>query len=166
MEEILGTLATEVTPLIITAVVLLVGIISSFLGVQAKKVLNKIENHEEMSIIRQALENNKEIVKMSVDYVEQIGKHLKAEEKFELAKAKAVDIANQKGISITDQELEVLIEQAVMGFKEGFSGKDEVVEISLNGKEFEEGVLDTEPAPKSSIEPESYAIEEYDKDTK
>lgn len=172
MEELTSTLLSEVAPLLTTAVVLLVGIISSFLGMQAKKVLNKIETREEMSTVREALENNKEIVKMSVDYVEQIGKHLKAKEKFELAKDKAVQIANEKGITITEQEMEVLIEQAVIGFKEGFSGKDEVVEASLDDKEFEKGALDVEgdviqeEQPKSAIEPESYDIEEYDKDTK
>lgn len=52
-------------------------------------------------------------VKLTVDYVEQIGIELKPEEKFELAKAKVLLWVNQKGITVSEAELEVLIEAFV-----------------------------------------------------
>ena len=54
-----------------------------------------------------------DFVRLTVDYVEQIGIELKPEEKFELAKAKVLIWVNQKGITVSEDELEVLIEAFV-----------------------------------------------------
>lgn len=52
-------------------------------------------------------------VKTTVEYVEQIGINLEAEDKFKLAKSKIIIWMNQKGMTVSDEELEVLIEAFV-----------------------------------------------------
>lgn len=52
-------------------------------------------------------------VGMTVEYVEQIGINLEAEEKFKLAKSKIILWMHQKGMTVSDEELEILIEAFV-----------------------------------------------------
>lgn len=56
------------------------------------------------------------IVESTVKYVEQIGKGLGSEEKLKLAKDKALEWINSKGINVSDTELNILIESAVNEF--------------------------------------------------
>ena len=48
------------------------------------------------------------IVEATVKYVEQVGRSLGSEEKFALAKKKALEWLNAKGFKVVDVELEVL----------------------------------------------------------
>lgn len=64
----------------------------------------------------------KEVVQATVEYVEQVYKALKGDEKLEKAAEKASFILNDKGINITGAELRMLIESAVYGLNQGFSG--------------------------------------------
>lgn len=120
MQEILDILGPELTPLITNLLLTLVGILFTYLGVQAKKLMARVERNKQVQQIKESLENNKEIVRASVEYVEQIGTHLKAEEKFNLAKDKALEFANDRGFTITETELDVLIEQMVFNFNKGY----------------------------------------------
>jgi hypothetical protein len=52
-------------------------------------------------------------VKTTVEYVEQIGINMDAEAKYKLAKSKIIIWMNQKGMTISEEELEVLIEAFV-----------------------------------------------------
>ena len=130
MQEILDILGPELTPLITNLLLTLVGILFTYLGVQAKKLMARVERNKQVQQIKESLENNKEIVRASVEYVEQIGAHLKAEEKFNLAKDKALEFANDRGFTITETELDVLIEQMVFNFNKGYEA-DIVVEKDL-----------------------------------
>lgn len=99
MEEILELLKSnmlQILAAIITAV-------ASYIGVQIKNAYTKYVDTK----------TKKEIVKSTVEYVEQVSTTLKSEEKFAQAKAKAVEWLNSKGISISDTEIEILIESAV-----------------------------------------------------
>lgn len=58
----------------------------------------------------------KEIVKLTVRYVEQVFKELHGKEKLEKAKIKAIEWLNEKGIKISETELEILIESSVNEF--------------------------------------------------
>lgn len=60
----------------------------------------------------------KQIVKDTVNYVEQITKSISisSENKLQKAKDKAIEWLNSKGIKISDTELEILIESAVNEF--------------------------------------------------
>lgn len=79
--------------------------VASWLGVQIKNAYVKYADTK----------TKKEIVKATVEYVEQISKSvsISSENKFNKAKEKALEWLSEKGIKISDTELEVLIESAV-----------------------------------------------------
>jgi hypothetical protein len=61
-----------------------------------------------------------DIIRNTVQYVEQVFGTLQGSEKLEKAKATALDWLGEKGIKISDAELTVLIESAVKSLKGGF----------------------------------------------
>ena len=77
--------------------------IAAWLGA---KLGNFIDKQNESRLIR-------DIVSKTVQYVEQVGQLLGSQEKFELAKQKAVEWANSKGLQVSEVELEILIEAFV-----------------------------------------------------
>lgn len=92
----------EILATIITAV-------ASYIGVQIKKAYTRYVDTK----------NKKEIVKSTVEYVEQIykGVMISNEDKLSKAKEKALEWLNSKGLKISDTELDILIESAVNGLK-------------------------------------------------
>ena len=92
----------EILATIITAV-------ASYIGVQIKKAYTRYVDTK----------NKKEIVKSTVEYVEQIykGVMVSNEDKLNKAKEKALEWLNSKGLKISDTELDILIESAVNGLK-------------------------------------------------
>ena len=97
--EFIQTYLLEILAAIITAV-------ASFVGVTIKNAYTKYIDTK----------TKKEIVKATVEYVEQVFKEIHGEEKLNKAKEKALDWLKEKGIKISDAELEILIESAVNGF--------------------------------------------------
>lgn len=93
--------------------VILVGIVT-FIGTKIKKIYEEYINDK----------TKKEIVKATVEYVEQVSSTLEktSEEKFNQAKTKAIEWLNEKGINISDTELEILIESAVNAFNSSVKG--------------------------------------------
>ena len=98
--EILQNYLLEILAAIIAAV-------ASFIGIRIKNAYTKYVDTQ----------TKKEIVKDTVNYVEQIYKDIHGAEKLEKAKEKALEWLNEKGIKISDTELEILIESAVNGLK-------------------------------------------------
>lgn len=94
--EILQNYIFEILATIITA-------LASFIGVSIKNVYTKYINTK----------TKKEIVKDTVNYVEQVFKDIHGQEKLNKAKEKALEWLNEKGIKISETELEILIESAV-----------------------------------------------------
>ena len=90
----------EILATIITA-------LASFIGVSIKNAYTKYVNTK----------TKKEIVKDTVNYVEQVFKDIHGAEKLNKAKEKALEWLNEKGIKISETELEILIESAVNGLK-------------------------------------------------
>ena len=92
----------EILATIITAV-------ASFIGIKIKEAYTKYVDTK----------TKKEIVKATVEYIEQIYKGIKVsnEDKLENAKEKALEWLNSKGLNISDTELEILIESAVNGLE-------------------------------------------------
>lgn len=127
MNEFLELMGPEVMPLIMNLLMLVVGAIFTILGRHINKLLKKYEDSEEMNQIRESLEHNKEVVKLSVEYAQQIGASLDGPEKYKLAKDKAIEIANSKGFHISEQELDAMIEQAVGSFKNGLASEVNVI---------------------------------------
>lgn len=83
--------------------------IASYIGMQIKKAYTKYIDTK----------TKKEIVDVTVKYIEQIYKNtlITNEEKLQKCKEKALEWLNSKNIKISDTELEVLIESAVNGLK-------------------------------------------------
>lgn len=102
MFEILQPYLLEIIAAILTSV-------AAFIGVKIKKVYEEYVNTK----------TKKEIVECTVKYVEQVFKELHGEEKLNKAKDKALEWLNEKGIKVSDTELEILIEASVNGFNNG-----------------------------------------------
>ena len=65
----------------------------------------------------------KQMVQLTVEYVEQVYKAMNGEEKLQKAIEQATIILSEKGILISEVELRMLIEAAVYGLKQGFNGE-------------------------------------------
>lgn len=98
--EILQNYLLEILATVITAV-------ASFIGIRIKNAYTKYVDTK----------TKKEIVKDTVNYVEQVFKDIHGEEKLNKAKEKALEWLSEKGIKISETELEILIESAVNGLK-------------------------------------------------
>jgi len=100
MEEILK----ELTPAILSIATVILTFIARWLGVKLAKILDTKEKRE--------------IVEATVKYVEQVAKSvgLDAEGKKALAVAKASEWLADKGLPVSEVELDVLIEAAVNDF--------------------------------------------------
>lgn len=99
--EIIQNYLLEILATVITAV-------ASFIGIRIKNAYTKYVDTQ----------TKKEIVKDTVNYVEQVYKDIHGAEKLEMAKRKAIEWLNEKGIKISETELEILIESAVNGFNQ------------------------------------------------
>ena len=91
----------------------------TFIGTKLKQTYDKYVNDK----------TKKEVVKATVEYVEQIcsvsGVKKTSQEKFNQAKEKSIEWLNEKGINISETELEILIESAVNAFNKGIGVKNE-----------------------------------------
>lgn len=69
----------------------------------------------------------KMVVEETVKYVEQISKGLSSQKKYEKAKNSIIDLLNDKGIQITELEIEILIESACNNLAKNDKEKKKVV---------------------------------------
>ena len=100
----------ELTPYLIG----ILGVLLTFLGRKLNIFLNERIDKDQWNLI-------KDIVQGAVMFVEQISKQdvgLYGEKKFNLAKQRALEVLNDKGLALTDNELELLIEKFVLEMKE------------------------------------------------
>lgn len=103
----MNELLLELQPHLIT----ILGIIVGYLGVKLRTLFDIKVSKDQQAMIR-------DIVKGSVMFVEQISKQdmtLVGQAKFEKAKSRALVIMNEKGLKISEEELETLIEEFVRG---------------------------------------------------
>lgn len=106
--------------------------IGGYLGIWAKKLYTKYVNDK----TKQA------VAKTVVQAVEQLYKDLRGEEKLEKALEAAADMLAERGITVTDLELRILIEAAVGEFNKAFE-KDPAADVTST-----EDVIGTEDATK------------------
>lgn len=100
----------EITPHLIALATILITAITGYFATRIKQFFDsKIDKDKQEMLER--------YVSMAVGYVEQIGKELESEKKMELAKQKVLVWANEKGVPVTEEELEVLIEAFVRGLR-------------------------------------------------
>lgn len=102
--------------------------LASALGVLLKKVYDRTIGERFKDKIK------KEVAAQVVKYVEQVYKDLHGPEKLEKALEAAADILNEKGISISDLELRVLLEAALAELNEAFK------KTQAEGTEVKEGI--------------------------
>lgn len=119
------------TPALVSVVVVILGYVANIAGVAIKQVADKYE-------IKAKLDANKTIVDMSVKYAQQVFKEANGEEKYEQAKDKALEIMNQKGIHISDAELNMLIEASVANFKKGLTQPVDPIQYNIVAPEVEQ----------------------------
>lgn len=112
----MNELMQAITPALISLVTALVGYATYILGKFLKSQADKYD-------IKEKLETNKAIVDISVKYASQVFKEAEGQEKYEQAKAKALEIMNEKGLTISDSELNALIEASVASFNKGLNNK-------------------------------------------
>ena len=110
--------------------------IGGYLGIWAKKLYTKYVNDK----TKQA------VAKTVVQAVEQLYKDLRGEEKLEKALEAAADMLTERGITVTDLELRILIEAAVGEFNKAFE-KDFAADITST-----EDVIGTEDATKEDCD--------------
>ena len=106
MEQIIEILVGALAQVL----VIVIGVVAGFAGMKVKNFYNQKE-------IKETIENNKIIVGIAVDFAEQTYKALDGSEKFEKAKDKAVAMMNERGIPVKEEEIDAMIEQAVLSFK-------------------------------------------------
>ena len=99
LEQIWEAIQPQVIDIITTLLLLFV----SYVGVKIKALYeNKVKN-----------EQVKDIIEKIVMYVEQKGKELTSNEKYDVALSKASEWLDEKHIKISETELEIFIESAV-----------------------------------------------------
>ena len=96
-------LINALMPYLLSALGTILTAVGAWLG---SKLGRYIDAQRESKLIR-------EIIAKTVQYVEQVGKTLGSAEKFDLAKQKAVEWAQSKGLQVSEVELEILIEAFV-----------------------------------------------------
>lgn len=87
----------------------------TYIGTRLKKVYEEKVNTE----------TAKTVVEDAVRFVEQVYTDLHGQEKLEKATAQVVEVLQSKGISISEAEINMLIESAVYGLNEGWFQPEE-----------------------------------------
>lgn len=88
----------------------------AYLGTQIKTLVDKFLNDR----------TKREVAKAVVRAVEQIYKDLHGEEKLNKAIESAIEMLAEKGITVTELEIRILIEAAVSEFNKAFEKKKEI----------------------------------------
>ena len=106
MEQIIEILVGALAQIL----VIVIGAVAGLVGMKVKNFYNQKE-------IKEAIENNKVIIGIAVDFAEQTYKTLEGSERFEKSKDKAIAMMNERGIPVKEEEIDAMIEQAVLSFK-------------------------------------------------
>lgn len=133
----MNELIQAITPILLALLVGIVGYLAKIAGIQVQRVADKYA-------IKAKLDANKTIVNLAVKYVQQVFNEADNKTKYNEAKNKALEILSEKGIKITDAELNMLIEASVANFKQGMK------EIAtLENPSIGENVVTSEVADKT-----------------
>jgi hypothetical protein len=84
--------------------------IASYIGIVVKNLVTKYINDK----------TKQSVAKTAVQFVEQVYKELHGEEKLNAAFSAASEMLAEKGITVTDLEMRVLLEAAVAEFNKAF----------------------------------------------
>lgn len=109
MSEFLST----IQPYLLEVIVAVLTGIATYLGTRIKKVYEEKVNTE----------TKEKVVSTVVNAIEQLYKDLKGEEKLNKCIENATEMLNEKGITVTELELRMLIESIVNSFNQTKKGE-------------------------------------------
>lgn len=109
MSEILST----IQPYLLEVIVAILTGVATYIGTRIKKVYEEKVNTE----------TKEKVVSTVVNAVEQLYKDLKGEEKLNKCIENATEMLNEKGITVTELELRMLIESTVNSFNQAKKGE-------------------------------------------
>ena len=98
--------------IILPAIASVVAVLFGVLGTKIKQIYNEKAQNETVKVV----------VDNVVKWVQQVYYELEGPEKLQKALTEASTILNEKGITISETELNMLIESAVYGLKNGTTG--------------------------------------------
>lgn len=104
----------------------------TYIGTRLKKVYEEKVNTE----------TAKNVVEDAVRFVEQVYTDLHGQEKLEKTTAQVVEVLQSKGISISEAEINMLIESAVYGLNKGWFKPEKIVIDNTKQKVVEAGTTD------------------------
>ena len=94
-------------PFLLEIIITILTAIATYIGAKIKKIYEEKVNDE----------TKRKVVSTVVKAVEQLYKDLNGEEKLEKAQENIVEMLNEKGIMITELEMNMLIEEVCNSFK-------------------------------------------------
>lgn len=109
MSEFLST----IQPYLLEVIVAILTGVATYIGTRIKKVYEEKVNTE----------TKEKVVSTVVNAVEQLYKDLKGEEKLNKCIENATEMLNEKGITVTELELRMLIESTVNSFNQAKKGE-------------------------------------------
>lgn len=126
---------------LIPAVVTAVGALFSWIGIQLKRLY---QEHIDTK-------TKEDVIKSTVQYVQQVYKDVSGEEKLQEAVKTASDWLVSKGLEVSEAELRVLIESAVYSMKQGFIN-GETLETTCNVEQLPEATEETNVEEVTTVE--------------
>ena len=110
---------------ILPAVASVIAILFGVLGAKIKQTYNQKAQNETVKVV----------VDNVVKWVQQVYYELEGPEKLQKALTEASIILNEKGITISETELDMMIEYAVYGLKQGMTTETVLVEGTVENEE-------------------------------
>lgn len=101
--------------------------IAGYLGIVAKGLFTKYVNDK----------IKRDVAESTVQFVEQVYKDLHGDEKLNAALAAASEMLAEKGITVSELEMRVLLEAAVAKFNDAFNGTNVMAATETTEKEGE-----------------------------
>lgn len=95
--------------------------IAGYVGIVLKNLVKKYFDDQ----------TKKAVAKSAVQFVEQVYKNMNGDEKLSVALNSAADMLSDKGITITELELRVLVEAAVAEFNDAFNKKTYTMQTEM-----------------------------------
>lgn len=110
---------------ILPAVASVIAILFGVLGAKIKQIYNEKSQSETVKVV----------VDNVVKWVQQVYYELEGPEKLQKALTEASTILKEKGITISETELDMMIESAVYGLKQGMTTETVLVEGTVENEE-------------------------------
>ena len=119
------SILNECLDVILPAIASVVAILFGVLGAKIKQTYNQKAQNETVKVV----------VDNVVKWVQQVYYELEGPEKLQKALTEASTILNEKGITISETELDMMIESAVYGLKQGMTTETVLVEGTVENEE-------------------------------